>query len=146
MPEYRTLFAIDECAQLADFETLAMVYTMARSYGMRVWTFFQETGQIKTNLPDAWSTVVANCAALQVFGVNNHTMASEVATLLGDFSPDALRDLDPANLALQVASLRGFVARRPDYLLDPVFKGLFDPHPMLGRRKATKPRRPEAGR
>lgn len=31
LPERRTLFAIDECAQLGDFGLLAMVYTLARS-------------------------------------------------------------------------------------------------------------------
>lgn len=136
LPEYRTLFAIDECAQLGDFGTLPMVYTLARSYGMRVWTFFQDVAQIQKMLPDSWSTVISNTAALQAFGVPNRLSANQMAQVLGDFSEDALLQLDPANLVLQVSGQRGQLARRLDYLTDPAFDGLFDPHPMLGGRPA----------
>lgn len=134
LPAHRTLFAIDECAQLGDFGMLAMVYTLARSYGMRVWSFFQDLAQIKRVLPEEWSTVLTNAAAIQVFGVPNHLMASDLAQVLGDFSEDTLRRLDRANIALQVAGQNGITARRLDYLTDPVFEGLYDPHPMLGGR------------
>lgn len=134
LPEHRTLFAIDECAQLGDFAMLAMVYTLARSYGMRVWAFFQDLAQIKRVLPEEWPTVLTNAAALQVFGVPNHLMASHLAELMGDFSDDTLRRLDRAHLALQVAGQPGLTARRPDYLTDPVFEGRYRPHPLLGGR------------
>lgn len=138
LPEYRTLFAIDECAQLGDFGTLPMVYTLARSYGMRVWTFFQDVAQLQKMLPDAWSTVVSNAAALQAFGVPNRLAATQLANVLGDFSEDALLQLDPANLVLQISGERGVLARRLDYLTDPAFAGLFDPHPMLGGVPVSK--------
>lgn len=136
LPKYRTLFAIDECAQLGDFGTLPMVYTLARSYGMRVWTFFQDIAQIQAKLPEAWSTVISNTAALQAFGLPNLLAARQMAQVLGDFSEDTLLQLDPANLVLQVSGQRGQLARRLDYLTDPAFGGLFDPHPMLGGRPA----------
>jgi type IV secretion system protein VirD4 len=132
LPKHRTLFAIDECAQLGDFGMLAMVYTLARSYGMRVWSFFQDLAQIKRMLPEEWPTVLTNAAALQVFGVPNHLMASDLARVLGDFSEERLRRLDRDYLALQVAGQNGFTARRLDYLKDPVFQGHYDPHPLLG--------------
>ena len=142
LPEYRTLFAIDECAQLGDFGTLPMVYTLARSYGMRVWTFFQDVAQIQAKLPEAWSTVISNTAALQAFGLPNLLAARQMAQVLGDFSEDALLQLDPANLVLQVPGQRGHLARRLDYLTDPAFAGLFDPHPMLGGRPPGGKARP----
>lgn len=135
LPEYRTLFAIDECAQLSDFGMLAMVYTLARSYGVRVWTFFQDLAQIQEMLPNNWRTVITNAAALQVFGVPNHLMAADLARVLGDFSEDELRQMDRVNLALQAAGHRGMTIRRPDYLNDKVFEGLFDPHPLLSTRQ-----------
>lgn len=134
LPQYRTLFAIDECAQLGDFGLLPMVYTLARSYGMRVWAFFQDLAQIQRMLPDEWPTVLTNAAALQVFGVPNHLMASSMSQVLGDFSEDQLRQMDRGHLALQVSGARGITANRADYLLDPAFKGLFDPHPLMGGR------------
>lgn len=132
LPQFRTPFAIDECAQLGDFGLLPMVYTLARSYGMRVWSFFQDLAQLRKVLGEEWPTVINNAAAMQVFGVPNQFAASELAQVLGDFSDEALRCMDPANLVLQISGKRGVMARRPDYLLDPAFAGLFDPHPMLG--------------
>lgn len=134
LPRYRTLFAIDECAQLGDFGLLPMVYTLARSYGVRVWAFFQDLSQIKRMLPSEWTTVLTNAAGIQVFGVPNCLMASELAPVLGDFSEQTLRQMDRANLALQRAGERGIIVRRPDYLTDTMFDGLPDPHPMLGKR------------
>lgn len=142
LPKYRTLFAIDECAQLGDFAMLPMVYTLARSYGVRVWTFFQDLAQIKRMLPNEWQTVLTNAAGIQVFGVPNHLMASELANVLGDFSEDELRQMDRGHLALQLAGARGITARRPDYLMDDMFSGMPDPHPMLAKRAITKAKGP----
>lgn len=132
LPKYRSLFAIDECAQLGDFGLLPMVYTLARSYGMRVWAFFQDLAQLRRTLPDDWETVLNNTAAIQAFGVANYLSGSQLAGVLGDFSEDELRRMDWGDLALQVAGERGYTARRLDYLIDPAFAGLFDPNPMLG--------------
>jgi type IV secretion system protein VirD4 len=132
LPKHRTLFAIDECAQLGDFGLLPMVYTLARSYGMRVWSFFQDLSQIQRMVPKEWSTVLTNSAALQVFGVPNHLMATDVARVLGDFSDEELRTMNPADIALQRSGERGVTARRLDYLIDPAFEGLFKPNPRHG--------------
>jgi type IV secretion system protein VirD4 len=142
LPKYRTLFAIDECAQLGDFGLLPMVYTLARSYGMRVWAFFQDLAQLRRALGEEWPTVINNVAAMQAFGVANQLAASELAHVLGDFTDEALRSMDPSHLALQVAGQRGVTGRRPDYLLDPPYAGLFDPHPLLG---GLTPQRQGAG-
>jgi len=139
LPKYRTLFAIDECAQLGDFSMLSMVYTLARSYGVRVWAFFQDLAQIKRMLPNEWQTVLTNAAGIQVFGVPNHLMASDLAHVLGDFSEDELRQMDRGYLALQMAGARGITARRPDYLMDEMFAGAFDPHPMMSKRAVIRP-------
>ncbi len=145
LPKYRTLFAIDECAQLGDFGQLSVVYTLARSYGVRVWTFFQDLAQIQKMLPDEWPTVLTNTAALQVFGVPNYLAGSALANVLGDFSEQELRRMDRRLFALQVAGRLGLTARRLDYLKDPAFQGLFDRHPMLGRRSLDEPDGPLSG-
>ena len=66
-------------------------------------------------------------------------MASDLAQILGDFSEDTLRKMDRTHLALQMAGQQGLIARRPDYLLDPMYRGLFDPHPMLNGRRRGRP-------
>jgi type IV secretion system protein VirD4 len=134
LPKHRTLFAIDECAQLGDFGLLPMVYTLARSYGMRVWAFFQDLAQIRRSLPTEWETVLNNTAAIQAFGVPGFLSASQLSMVLGDFSEEALRRMDWSDLALQIAGQRGITARRLDYLTDPAFAGLYDPNPLMGSR------------
>ncbi len=147
-PKYRTLFAIDECAQLGDFAMLPMVYTLARAYGMRVWAFFQDLAQIKRMMPTEWPTVLTNSAAIQVFGVPNHLMATDLAAILGDFTAEELRTMDRGQLALQIAGGRGRAVRRPDYLTNLEFADLYTPHPVHTkppprRRRSNRPTPPE---
>lgn len=144
LPRHRTLFAIDEVAQIGDFSMLSMVYTLARSYGMRCWAFFQDVAQIQRLLEKEWSTVLNNTGAIQAFGVSNGMMARDLAAVLGDFSEEQLRTMSPADLAIHVSGGRGLVARRPDYLLDEEFQGMADPHPMLGGVPAARGSRGQA--
>jgi type IV secretion system protein VirD4 len=139
IPKLRTLFAIDETAQLGAFKLLPKAFTLSRAYGMRVWAFFQDLSQLQRMIPDEWSTVVTSSAALQVFGVNNHLMARSLADIMGDFSAEELRAMDASTLALQVARQRGQRARLPDYLNDPMFTGRFDPHPMIAANSNDDP-------
>ncbi len=134
LPKYRTLFAIDECAQLGDFAMLSQVYTLARAYGVRVWSFFQDLAQLRQALPNEWQTVLTSSAAIQVFGVPNHVMASDLSAILGDFSNEELRRMDRSDVALQLSGQQGVKLRRPDYLLDARFRGLYDRHPIMGSR------------
>lgn len=46
--------------------------------------------------------------------------------------------MDRGHLALQLAGARGITARRPDYLMDEMFGGMPDPHPMLAKRAVTR--------
>ena len=96
--------------------------------------FFQDFAQIERMLPGEWSTLLSNTAAIPAFGVPNLLSASELSRVLGDFSEEGLRQMDRSSLALQVSGRRGITARRLDYLLDPAFQGLYDPHPLLGSK------------
>ena len=132
LPKFRTLFAIDEAAQLGDFELLATAYTLARSYGMRVWSFFQDMDQIKRILPKDWRTVLSSSAAVTTFGVPNPMMAKSLRELFGDFSEKELLHLPRDQMAIQRSGEDGAILQKADYLRDARFKGLYDPHPMLG--------------
>ncbi|MEO1642877.1 MAG: type IV secretory system conjugative DNA transfer family protein [Pseudomonadota bacterium] len=131
LPKYRTLFAIDEAAQLGDFELLATAYTLARSYGMRVWSFFQDMDQIKRILPKDWRTVLSSSAAVTTFGVANPMMARSLRELFGDFSEKDLIHLPRDEMAVQRSGEDGRRLRKPDYLKDKRFEGLYAKHPML---------------
>lgn len=131
LPKYRTLFAIDEAAQLGDFELLATAYTLARSYGMRVWSFFQDMDQIKRILPKDWRTVLSSSAVVTTFGVANPMMARSLRELFADFSEKELIHLPRDEIAVQRSGEDGRRLRKLDYLKDQRFEGLYAKHPML---------------
>ncbi len=134
----RTLFILDECAQLGTMPLLRQALTLLRGYGVQAWTFWQDLSQLKQLYPQDWQTIVNNSAVMQVFGMTNHLMAAECAAVLG-VRPQELMAL-PASGQMVHRARRGVTtSRRLDYLRDRRFAGLFDatrrflPAPAPGR-------------
>ncbi len=55
-----TLMIVDEAFQLRQFELLPRAYSIMRGYNFRIWTFWQDLGQIKANYPDTWQSILGN--------------------------------------------------------------------------------------
>lgn len=124
-PQEPTLFLIDECAQLGELDELRVAMTLLRSYGLRVWTFFQDFSQI-SNLYRDWETLINNASVLQAFGVNTPRNAQSIGPLLG-MEPSELLRLPRSKLAIRrPGATRPEVLDRLDYLNDEVFMGQFD--------------------
>lgn len=142
-PQHRTLFLVDEAAQLGHFPLLESAITLARSYGVRVWTFWQDVQQLQSSFPVGWRTLLNN-SALQVFGVSSRLMARELEAIM-DCTAEELLDLAPDEQLLQ---LGGGVtrSRRLNYLLDPRFQGMFDANPFYGQPDIPSPANPELRR
>ena len=121
----KTLFILDECAQLGTMPLLRQALTLLRGYGVQVWTFWQDLSQLKQLYPQDWPTIVNNSAVTQVFGMTNHLMAAECAALLGVRS-EALLGLSPAEQMVHRARRGVTTARRLDYLRNRRFAGRFD--------------------
>src|SRR5262249_36925547 len=83
MPRQRTLFLLDECAQLGTLPILRQAITLLRGSGLQTWSFWQDLSQLRQLYPQDWQTIVNNSGALQVFGITNHNMAKEWAEMLG---------------------------------------------------------------
>jgi len=83
IPQTRTLFVLDEAAQLGSLGALKQAITLLRGYGLQVWTFWQDLSQLKTLYANDWQTMLNNSGVLQVFGLNNHLMAKEWAEVMG---------------------------------------------------------------
>jgi type IV secretion system protein VirD4 len=77
IPKQRTLFLIDECAQLGTLSALRQAITLHRGSGLQTWTFWQDLSQLRHLYPNDWQTIVNNSGVLEVFGINNHLMAKE---------------------------------------------------------------------
>ena len=125
MPRQRTLFLLDECAQLGSLPILRQAITLLRGAGLQTWTFWQDLSQLRQLYPDDWQTIVNNSGVLQVFGIPNHNMAKEWSDLLGQGSQE-LDQLAREDAVVFRQGQGNVACRRPDYLTDKMFAGLFD--------------------
>ncbi len=127
IPALRTLLLLDEAASLGNFPMLETAITLCRSYGVRVWTFWQDLQQIKSCYPTGWQTIINNCG-IQVFGIHSKLMARELSEVL-DCTTKQLLGLDSDQQFLQLAERKApLVARLPNYLHHKRYAGLFDPN------------------
>jgi type IV secretion system protein VirD4 len=125
LPERPTLVLLDECAQLENFPYLETVITLCAGYGVQCWSIWQDMAQLKTWYPMSWETILNNCAVLQTFGVNNRHVACQWGDYL-EHRPEALLALPPERAVVHVHGRGEICCRRPDYLNDSLFAGLFD--------------------
>jgi type IV secretion system protein VirD4 len=136
IPERRTLLLLDECAQLEGFPYLETIITLCAGYGVQCWTFWQDLAQLKTCYPTSWETILNNCAVVQTFGIHNRRMATQWSDYL-EHGPDALANLPPDREVVHIHGQGEFCCRRPDYLSDALFTGLFDDNPFYAQSKGT---------
>jgi type IV secretion system protein VirD4 len=127
LPRRRTLFLIDEAAQLGTLPALRQAITLHRGYGMQVYTFWQDLGQLRMLYEKDWMTMVNNSAVLQVFGVANFQMAREWADVVGK-DPHELLGMDPEAAMVHLPGEGCRRCRRANYLDDSAFKGMYDPN------------------
>lgn len=125
IPRQRTLFLLDECAQLGSLPALKQAITLLRGYGLQIWSFWQDLSQLRLLYPQDWETILNNSAVLQTFGVANHLMASEWSKVVNWDAQD-LHELDPEEALVMIHGEGCRRCRRPDYLMDPVFANHFD--------------------
>ena len=104
---------------------LRQAITLLRGSGLQTWTFWQDLSQLRQLYPNDWQTIVNNSGVLQVFGITNHYMAREWGELLGQ-RPEDLAQLAREDAAVLRQGQGSLVCRRPDYLKDEMFTGLFD--------------------
>jgi type IV secretion system protein VirD4 len=129
IPANRTVFMLDECAQLGHFPYLESVITLCRGFGLQVWSFWQDLSQIRTNYERSWETMLNNCVVLQIFGARNYMVANEFAAITGTTSDEIRR----TEVDQQVIVVRGgdpARSSRLNYLTDQPFRRLADPNPL----------------
>ncbi|MFC3099826.1 type IV secretory system conjugative DNA transfer family protein [Altererythrobacter lauratis] len=138
-PARSTLFILDEAAQLGTLPQLRQAVTLLRGYGLQCWSLWQDVSQLRRLYPNDWETMVNNCRVVQCFGALNLMAAGAMAQLTGFGDAQAVLDLDDSEMLLQIAGDRAMRARKPDYLTDPPFAGLFDANPYHDPEQAIMP-------
>ncbi len=132
MPRSRTLFVIDECAQLGNFPFLESAITLCRGYGLQTWTFWQDLSQLKQLYKIGWPSIINNCGILQCFGANNFQVARELAKLIG-IEHDDIRQLTRDE---QIVVIDGQPNKclKYNYRRDDEFSGMHDENPYYANR------------
>lgn len=141
----RTLFILDEAAQLGHLSLLRQAITLLRGYGLQTWSFWQDINQIQNIYGGDWETMFNNCKVIQSFGFSNLQMARQIGDRVGFFDSAGLVSLDADEMLLMIAGDEPVVAQRPNYLTDPCFAGMSDPNPYHSRTQdeALRPQRPQ---
>jgi type IV secretion system protein VirD4 len=63
-----------------------------------------------------------------------------MAEMTGFLSGNAMLDLRPDEMVLQLAGDEAVIAQLPNYLADPAFKNLYDVNPYYDKSRAVMPR------
>lgn len=141
-PEQRTLFLLDEVAQLESFPLLETLLTLSAGYSVTAHTFWQDLAQLKSCYPDSWKTILNNCGVIQAFGFNNRDMATQWADYF-DHGSGQLRSMSSDQQVLSIQGQGETICQRLNYLSDPKFAGMFDANPMHIAKKSRAKKRPE---
>lgn len=135
VPEFSTLFLLDEVAQLGPMEEFVAAKTLLRGYGVQVWSFWQDLSQLKAIYPVIWPTLVNNCKVIQTFGCATPLMASGLNEIL-DVPANDIIDLEHNEMLLSIYGDQIVTALKPVYYSDPAFAGSFNENSLV-RKQST---------
>lgn len=92
VPEHRTLMLCDEIGNLGRIDAFLTAATLMRSWGLTIWTFWQNAAQLQVYGSQA-NTLVDNAGVIQVFGARNLRMSTDLANLVGSIAPQEILSL-----------------------------------------------------
>lgn len=137
-PLMRTLFLLDECAQLGRLDELTKAITLLRGYGLQVWMFFQDFSQITALYPANYPTMINNCGVFQSFGVTRNSAAESIAETIGKYEPHQLTQLDKTQQIISISNTSPEIYRLMNYLEDFPFQGLYELNPLFSKQNNSK--------
>jgi type IV secretion system protein VirD4 len=106
-PKERTLMLCDEADNIGRLDTLLTAATLMRSWGLTLWTFWQNAAQLQIYGPQA-NTLIDNAGVIQTFGARNRRMAQDFVNLIGGVSPEEIMKMprDEQILLIEGQALR----------------------------------------
>lgn len=81
----RTVFLLDEAHYLGNMPEVRKALATSATYGICIWQFFQDLGQIQAAYGDYWHSVV-NVGVQQFYKINDLNTQKYVSELLGDYT------------------------------------------------------------
>lgn len=158
----RTLFLLDEFANLGYMSNMREAISLGGGYGLSLWLILQDLAQLRREYNSEWESFVANCDVIQAFAIQDPFTSDKLARMLGETSiwrrrllrtprrdgsrlkadydedgrpllrPEEFRRLHPARQVLLVRPYQPVVADKLIYYRDPLFTGRFDENPYVG--------------
>jgi type IV secretion system protein VirD4 len=125
VPELKTLILSDETASFGRVDAFLTAATQARSFGVQLWTHFQNAAQLEIYGKDGAHTLVDNAGVLQLLGAANRRVAEEFAALVGGINAEEIIAMGPHE---QVLVMDGKLhrLRRLRYFEEECFAGQYD--------------------
>lgn len=123
-PEQPTLMLLDECGNLGEMQSLVTAVTLLRSYGLQIWMFFQDLGQMKQYYPKQWCTLINNCEVVMAYSMRNMMMSKEIAETLGGGTPFEILSMPTSHGIVCLSGREPFKIKLLDYMTDKEFKDL----------------------
>jgi len=80
----RTLFMLDEFAQLGHLAPMEDAFGLVRGFGVQLWPVLQDLNQLKALYKERWETFVGNAGVVQGFAPNDLTTAEWMSRRSGD--------------------------------------------------------------
>jgi type IV secretion system protein VirD4 len=77
------LVLCDEAYQLGHMSAIERTISVARAYGVRLWTVWQDLHQLESTYEKSWSSLLGN-SVFQTFGINDFKTADYLSKLLGN--------------------------------------------------------------
>jgi type IV secretion system protein VirD4 len=93
-PKQRTLMLCDEIGNLGSMDALLTAATLLRSWGLTLWTFWQNVDQLKIYGAQA-NTIVDNAGVIQIFGARNKRMAKDLSEIVGSITAEEILGMSP---------------------------------------------------
>ena len=119
LPKERTLMLCDEIGNLGRIDSLLTAATLLRSWGLTLWTFWQNAAQLQI-YGDQANTLIDNAGVIQSFGAGNQRMAQDFANLVGSVSALEIMNL-PRNEQILMIEGKTIRCRQARYYDDKAF-------------------------
>ncbi|MCA3653532.1 MAG: type IV secretory system conjugative DNA transfer family protein [Methylobacterium sp.] len=94
-PPCDVMFLLDELPILGNMPPVVNGLAYLAGYGIQIWSFAQNIGQLKSAYGEDWQNFTANAGAISFFGVSDPDTADYVARLLGETDEYEHRLLSP---------------------------------------------------
>lgn len=137
LPRQRTLFMLDECANLGEMDVLRKAVTLLRGYGLQVWMFFQDLSQMESLYVQDFKTMINNCGVLQAFGISRRSGAQPLSSIIGQYQLNDLLHMDRAEQVLSIAPGKVRIARLFRYYKDRAFNGRHQDNPLIRKSERS---------